>query len=74
MRRSELHIRVTTGEYKTVRADPVLFLNALGHEVHSGKYAEVVSENDRCVITKKIGDAGRIATSLDPREDNADVA
>ena len=67
-------IRVTTGEYETVRADPVQFLNAPGHEVHSGEYAEVVSENDRYVVTKKLGDAGRIATSLDPREDDADVA
>ena len=67
-------IRVTTGEYETVRADPALFLNALGHESHAGVHATVVSENDRYVVTRKIGDAGRIATSLDPREDDADVA
>jgi hypothetical protein len=67
-------VRVTTGEYEAVRADPVLFLNALGHESHAGVHATVVSKNDRYVVTKKIGDAGRIATSLDPREDDADVA
>ena len=68
-------IRATTGEYETVRADPVLFLNALGHEVHSGEYAKVVSRNDRFVVTKKIGDAARIVKSLDPREeDDADAA
>ena len=67
-------IRVTTGEYETVRADPVLFLNAPGHERHAGVHAVVVSENDGYVVTKKIGDAGRIATSLDPREDDANVA
>ena len=67
-------IRVTTGEYEAVRTDPVLFLNAPGHERHAGVHAAAVSENDRYVITKKLGDAGRIATSLDPREDDADVA
>ena len=67
-------IRVTTDEYEAVRANPVLFLNAPGHERHAGVHAAVVSENDRYVITEKLGDAGRIATSLDPREDDADVA
>ena len=68
-------IRVTTQEYETVRADPVLFLNAPGHEAHSGEYAEVVSRNERFVVTRKIGDAARIVTSLDPREeDDADAA
>ena len=67
-------IRVTTGEYEAVRADPMLLLNAPGHERHAGVHAAVVSENDRYVITKKLGAAGRIATSLDPREDAADVA
>ena len=68
-------IRVTTREYETVRADPVLFLNAPGHEVHSGEYAEVVSRNERFVVTRKIGDAAPIVKSLDPREeDDADAA
>jgi hypothetical protein len=68
-------IRATTGEYETVRADPVLFLNAPGHEAHSGPYAEVVSRNDRFVVTRKIGDAARIVKGLDPREeDDADAA
>jgi hypothetical protein len=68
-------IRVTTGEYETVRADPVLFLNAPGHEAHSGEYGEVVARNNRFVITKKIGDAGKIVRSLDPLEgDDADAA
>lgn len=69
-------IRVTTREYEVVRADPVLFLNAPGHDVHSGEYGEVVSRNDRYVVTQKIGAAGRIVKSLDPREkgDDADAA
>jgi hypothetical protein len=68
-------IRVTTREYETVRADPVLFLNAPGHEAHSAEYAEVVSTNDRYVVTKKIGAAAEVAKSLDPREESdVDVA
>ena len=68
-------IRVTTQEYEAVRADPVLFLNAPSHEAYSGKYAEVVSENSRFVVTRKMGDAAPIVKSLDPRaEDDANVA
>ena len=68
-------IRVTTREYEAVRADPVLFLNALGHETRSAEYSEVVSENDRFVVTMKIGDAAQIVRNLDPRRgDDADVA
>ena len=68
-------IRVTPQEYEAVRAEPVLFLNALGHEERSSEYSEVVSENDRFVVTRKIGDAAQIVRSLDPREgDDADVA
>ena len=68
-------VRVSTREYEAVRADPVLFLNALGHEVHSGEYAEVVSRNERFVVTRKIGDAAQIVKSLDPRaKDDADAA
>ena len=66
-------IRVTTREYEAVRADPVLFLNAPGHEVNSGEHAEVVSSSDRYVVTRKVGDAAQIVKSLDPRTE-ADVA
>ena len=68
-------IRAATREYEAVRADPELFLNAPGHEAHSGQYAEVVSENERFVVTRKLGDAARIVKSLDPRkEGDADAA
>jgi hypothetical protein len=50
-------------------------LNAPGHEAHSGEYGEVVSRNDRFVVTRKIGDAGQITKSVDQRErDYADAA
>jgi hypothetical protein len=68
-------IRVTIREYETVRAESVLFLNAPGHEVHSAEYGEVVSRNERYVVTRKIGEAARIVESLDAREgDDADAA
>ena len=68
-------IRVTIGEYEAVRAEPVLFLNAPGHEAHSAEYGEVVSRNERHVVTRKIGDAAKIVESLDARERNdADAA
>ena len=74
-------IRVTVREYED--AAPVDFskdvrpilLNAPGHEVHSGDYSEVVSRNERYVVTRKIGDAAKIVESLDAREgDDADAA
>ena len=68
-------IRVSIREYETVRAESVLFLNAPGHEVHSAEYGEVVSRNERYVVTRKIGDAAKIVESLDAREgDDADAA
>ena len=68
-------IRVSIREYEKVRAESVLFLNAPGHEVHSGDYSEVVSRNERYVVTRKIGDAAKIVESLDARKgDDADAA
>jgi hypothetical protein len=68
-------VRVTIREYESVRAEPVLFLNAPGHEVHSAEYGEVVSRNERYVVTRKIGDAAKIVKSLDAREgDDANAA
>ena len=68
-------IRVTRGEYEAIRADPVRFLYAKGHEVNSAGYGQVVSSNDRFVVVDKVGDAARIVEHLDQRRrDEQDVA
>ena len=68
-------IRATRSEYEAVRAEPVRFLYAHGHEVNSAGYGQVVSRNDRYVIVEKIGDAARIVEHLDQRRrDEQDVA
>jgi hypothetical protein len=58
-------ICLTTEEYETVRSDPRRFVLAPGHAVAAIETV-VETEPDHLVV-EKIGPAGDIAESLDPR-------
>ena len=60
-------VRLTVGEYESVRAEPALFLNAPDHQAESSDHHELVSRTDRYVLVEKIGDARRIVEDLNPR-------
>lgn len=61
-------VRLSVAEYQEVRADSAHFLNALGHDSAAGPYGEVVAENDRYVVVRKVGEAAEMVEDLDRRE------
>jgi hypothetical protein len=60
-------VRLSREEYEGVRQDATHFLNAIGHEVAAGPYAEVIERNHRYVVVRKKGRAAEIVEELDPR-------
>jgi hypothetical protein len=60
-------VRLSLDEYEDVRAQPMHFLNAPGHEVAAGPHGEVVERHERYVVVGKLGRAAEIAEALDPR-------
>lgn len=60
-------LQVTPREYEAVRSDPRWFMNASGHAANSEGWARVVLENDRFLVSEKLGEAGEIVEELDPR-------
>lgn len=61
-------LRVDLAEYERVRAEPTRFVNALGHYRSAEGFAKVVEERDGYEIVEKLGEAGEIASDLDPRD------
>lgn len=64
-------VRLSVDEYESVRQNPVRFINARGHEESAHGWVQVVDEFDRYTVVDKVGEAGRIAAELDPREAEA---
>jgi hypothetical protein len=64
-------IMLTLAEYREVRADPHLFVNAVGHDAAAQGWAEVVASRDGHVVVEKIGIAGEIAEQLESHPDPA---
>jgi hypothetical protein len=58
-------LRITTGEYEGLRADPTRFAVAHGHV--EPDVEQVVFSNDRYSVVEKFGEATRIAHRSDPR-------
>jgi hypothetical protein len=58
-------VRLTVGEYESVRAEPRQFVVRPGHSVP--RVERVASENDRYVVVVKLGDAAEVAAERDPR-------
>ena len=61
------HILMTLEEYERVRRVPTHFLVLPGKRHIVPEIERVVEEHDGYVIVEKYGDAGRMATQLDPR-------
>lgn len=58
-------IEVTIAEYEHVRANPRRFLVAVGHEIDGTEF--VVESYADHIVVEKIGEAGEVAQSTDPR-------
>jgi hypothetical protein len=58
-------VRLTVGEYESVRAEPRQFVVRPGHSVP--RVERVARENDRYVVVVKLGDAAEAAVERDPR-------
>lgn len=54
-------------EYERVRADPVWFLSAEGHERNDAPAATVAERHDGWSIVEKVGSAAEIARETEPR-------
>jgi hypothetical protein len=58
-------LEATGEEYDRVRSDPACFLVARGHNVPDVE--DTVSENDRFMVVRKVGEGELIAVRYDPR-------
>jgi hypothetical protein len=59
-------VELTAAEYEQVRADPMLFAVADGHEVPDAE--DVVARTDRFLTVRKHRDVERIVKATDPRQ------
>jgi hypothetical protein len=64
-------VRLSIDEYQSIRRDPTLFINAVGHEESAAAHGELVARADGHVVVRKVGEAGRIAAALEGAEDPA---
>jgi hypothetical protein len=58
-------VELTIADYESVRANPRRFLLAPGHEIPA--IEQVIRRTDAYVVVQKLGDAGRVADTTDPR-------
>src|SRR5919199_5156937 len=59
-------VRLTDGQYESVRADATHFFVAPGHDSAPGEF-EVVERHDHYLVLEKTGAARRIVVDRDPR-------
>lgn len=55
---------LTIAEYEAVRMSPVRFPVKPGHDI--ADIERVIEENERYAVVQKLGEAARVARSLDP--------
>jgi hypothetical protein len=60
-------VQLSLQEYEAIRANPIRFLNARGHEQAAIEHKRVVAQTDGHVIIEKTGRAAEVAAELDPR-------
>lgn len=60
-----LLVEVTIADYESVRADSRQFILAPGHEIPAVE--QVIRRTEDYVVVQKLGDAGRVADTTDPR-------
>jgi hypothetical protein len=58
-------IDVGPREYERARSEPTLFLLKPGHD--QPQVEEILEENERFVLVRKLGEAGDVAAETDPR-------
>ena len=58
-------VSMTTAEYERIRSEGNRFVLAVGHDMAS--IEDVVAANADHVVVEKVGTAGAVAQSLDPR-------
>jgi hypothetical protein len=61
------HVTMSVDEYERVRSVPTHFLVLPGEQHLFLDIERVVEEHDGYLVVEKFGDAGRMATKLDPR-------
>ena len=64
-------VRLALEEYQSIRRDPRLFVNAVGHQQAAQGWAEVVAQTDGHVVVEKLGEAGAVAEELAGADDPA---
>ena len=62
-------VRLTIGEYESVRSDPAKFLVAPSDEHVIPQVEQIVDRNERYWVVEKVGVAGDVSEELDPRSD-----
>ena len=62
-------VRLTIGEYESVRSDPAKFLVAPSDEHVIQQVEQIVDRNERYWVVEKVGVAGDVIEELDPRSD-----
>jgi hypothetical protein len=60
-------VELTLEEYEAVRADAKQFVVLVGHEIPAVE--RIVDREPAFVVVEKVGEAGRLAEDLDPRQD-----
>ena len=64
-------VRLSLDDYQSIRSDPRLFVNVVGHEQSARGWAEVVAQSDGHVVVEKLGKAGVVAEQLADVDDAA---
>lgn len=62
-------VRLTLDDYREIRSDPRVFVNAVGHEETSMGSGEVIADRDGHVVIRKVGRAGEVAAELAGNDD-----
>jgi hypothetical protein len=57
-------VSLALDEYQAVRADPIRFLTAPGHDRADGASARVVERHETYVVVEKVGRAAEVAEDL----------
>jgi hypothetical protein len=58
-------------DYESIRASPLCFFNARGHDRYGGDAVEVVREEAGYVVVEKQGRAAEVVEELDPRKEDS---
>jgi hypothetical protein len=66
-------VQLSMDQYEAIRANPIRFVNAVGHQRAAPEHKRVVSEQEGHVVIEKRGRAADIAAELDPRSGDAEA-